>query len=134
MKRAAGVAVVMVLGLACAVGACSRSDEAGQQSSPQTASEEQAHVEAGIAAAESDDPKRWAPSREARERAKKNAAAAAIALADDGTSEIALGQMERPPVPPPPPKLRSGTEADQFGLPAWEQIARGDLRPKRIQY
>ncbi|MEY2540110.1 MAG: hypothetical protein QOG67_3850 [Verrucomicrobiota bacterium] len=53
----------------------------------------------------------------------------------------ALGQMEKLPPPPMPLKLGSGDEADQFGLPEWERMARGEprmargeLHAKRIRY
>jgi hypothetical protein len=45
----------------------------------------------------------------------------------------ALGEMVKLP-PPPMPKLASGDEADQFGLPEWERMARGELHVKRIRY
>jgi hypothetical protein len=45
----------------------------------------------------------------------------------------ALGDMAKLP-PPVPPKLASGDEADQFGLPEWERMARGELHVKRIRY
>jgi len=47
--------------------------------------------------------------------------------------DIALGDMEKFP-PPPMPKFGSGDEADQYGLPEWERIARGELHVKRIRY
>lgn len=45
----------------------------------------------------------------------------------------ALGDMEKLP-PPPLPKLAAGDEVDQFGLPEWERMARGELHVKRIRY
>ena len=44
-----------------------------------------------------------------------------------------FGGMEKLPVPPMP-KLGPGDEADQFGLPEWERMARGELQVKRIHY
>jgi hypothetical protein len=46
----------------------------------------------------------------------------------------ALGQIDKLPPPPMPPKLAAGDEADQFGLPEWERMARGELHVKRIRY
>jgi hypothetical protein len=46
----------------------------------------------------------------------------------------ALGEIERLPPPPALPKLGQGDEADQFGLPEWERMARGELHVKRIRY
>jgi hypothetical protein len=46
----------------------------------------------------------------------------------------ALGGMEKLPPLPMPPRLKPGDEADQFGLPEWERMARGELHVKRIRY
>jgi hypothetical protein len=54
--------------------------------------------------------------------------------AEAGDEDPALGGMEKLPPPPMPPKLASGDEADQFGLPEWERMARGELHVKRIRY
>lgn len=107
--------------------ACGDDDSKAQQA-------EQAHVAVGIAVAEADDPDRWAPSREAVEQMKRDAAAPPIRMADDGSSDIALGEMERPPVPPEQPRLPGADEADRYGLAAWEQMARGEVKVKRIRY
>jgi hypothetical protein len=95
---------------------------------------EQAHVEQGVAVAEGDNPNAWAPSAESIAEAKKQDAAPAIALTDSGGADQAIGEMEKLPPSAPPTKLANGDEADQYGLPAWEQMARGDLHVKRIQY
>ena len=95
---------------------------------------EQEHVDAGIVAASEDNPSRWAPSSESIARAKQDLASPPIQMVDDGSTDISLGSMPRPPVPPPPKKMSNGDEADQYGLAAWEQVARGELRVRRIQY
>ncbi|QEX22479.1 hypothetical protein FRZ61_24110 [Hypericibacter adhaerens] len=137
LAAALGIAGMVMTG-------CGRDDDQAQekgqaQETSQAQTEpaqqaEQEHVEAGVAAAEADDPSRWAPSPEAIAQARKDADAPPIEMADDGSSDIALGGMERPPVPPAPPRLLEGDDADQYGLAAWEQIARGDLKPRRIHY
>src|SRR5205085_8490608 len=52
---------------------------------------------------------------------------------DTDENDPALEGMAKLP-PPPMPKIASGDEADQFGLPEWERMARGDLHVKRIHY
>jgi hypothetical protein len=132
--------VVLALGLVSAIlAACGKGDDQVRQGYPNpsalsSTTAEQKRVDAGIAAAAEDNPNSWAPSPESVAGAKKDAAAPPIQMVDDGISDIALGNMPRPPAPPPPPKLATGDEAVQYGLPAWEQIARGELRVKRIQY
>lgn len=109
-------------------------------------------------------PRRWAPSADAIAAAKRERKAPMIVArstqprasdydlnpngasqpqpmggeadrsSDQGSGDdAALGDMEKLP-PPPMPKLGSGDEADQFGLPEWEQLARGELHIKRIRY
>lgn len=58
-------------------------------------------------------------------------------LADDENSSTEPDDESAPQQMPPPIALQpltSGDEADQYGLPEWEKIARGDLHIKRIQY
>jgi hypothetical protein len=127
---------VLALGLVSLIAAaCGKRDEQARHSGSDSATAaEQEHVDAGVVASSEDDPDRWAPSPESVARAKQDIAMPPIQMADDGTADIALGDMPRPPAPPPPKKLTNGDEADQYGLPAWEQVARGELRVKRIQY
>jgi hypothetical protein len=127
MKKKHALNLILLLAVTVGITACGGNDKQAQQA-------EQEHVAAGIAVTDTDDPNRWAPSPEAVEQAKKDAAAPPIQLADDGSTDIGLGEMEKPPVPPEPPKLANGDEADQYGLPAWDQIAHGDLKVKRIHY
>src|SRR4051794_15876194 len=49
-----------------------------------------------------------------------------------GVEDPELGGIEKLP-PRPMPKLASGDEADQFCLPEWERMARGELHIKRIR-
>jgi hypothetical protein len=145
MKRRRLLNVLIAAAICCAAcTACSRSHES-------TSSGE----------ADGIDPNRWRPAAEAiaaAEREKKapmtlaratqprasaydlNPRAAAAGQSSDPASEEQLAQDDpsiagMPKLPPPPmPKLGRGDEADQFGLPEWEQIARGDLHIKRIRY
>ncbi len=99
-----------------------------------SSADRQERVDRGIAVAQSDDRSRWAPSPDTVAAFKKDAASPAMRVLDDGTSDIALGASARPPTPPQPPGLVNGDDAVRYGVAAWEQMARGDLRVKRIQY
>lgn len=123
-----GVTLAIVCGVTTGCGG------AADKQAQQARQAEQEHVQAGVAAADADDPSRWAPSPRAIESAKKEAAQPMVQMADNGGADIALGAMEKLPPQPEPPRLSNGDEADQYVVPAWEQIARGDLRVKRIHY
>jgi hypothetical protein len=114
------------------VTACGANKEADQTA----VQEEKEHEENGQAVAESDDPNRWAPSAEATEKAKHDDAQPEIRVGNLAQlkNDPAIGEMELLPPQPQPPKLIQGDEADQYGLSAWEQMARGELHVKRIQY
>jgi hypothetical protein len=115
--------------------ACGKGDQGRKQASADSAAAaEQEHVDAGVVAASEDDPSRWAPSSGSVAQAKKESAMPPIQMVDDGSADIALGSMPRLPAPPPVKKRADGDEADQYGLPAWEHVARGELRVRRIQY
>ena len=89
------------------------------------------------------DPKYWKPTKEAIESAKResNPPPVVVSTTQRGagnyeqapTEDPELGEIEKL-APPPMPKLASGDEADQFGLPEWERMARGELHVKRIRY
>jgi hypothetical protein len=128
LKRKYLVAVAVGL----MVTACGGNKEADQKA----LQAEQEHVQNGIAVADTDDPNRWAPPPEAIEQAKQDAAAPAIHVGDlsELKNDPSLSYMEVLPPQPEPPKLAQGDEADQYGLPEWEAMARGDLHVKRIRY
>ena len=123
--------LVSFLILSCA--GCSQNNAQQQQA-------EQAHVEQGIVAAGGDDPNSWAPSKEAVEQAAKDAQAQASApsAAETGdttqATDPAMTGMERMPPPPMPSDLSGSDEAEKYGLPEEEEMARGELHVKRIRY
>lgn len=127
MKDAVRIGAVLAIVCGVTTGCGGAADKQAQQA-------EQEHVQAGIAAADGDDPNRWAPLPEAIESAKKEAAQPMMQMTDNGGADMALGSMEKLPPQPEPQKLSNGDEAEQYGVPAWEQIARGDLKVKRIHY
>ena len=144
MKSAVTKLVLMVV-CVFAFSACrSKNDEASERANVQSPAleEEQARVNQGIAVDESDDPSRWVPSSEDVKTAKLAAAAPTftpqpwqgLAPGAQDPTEISLGGIERLPVPPQPPRFTKGDEADEYGLPAWEKMARGEINVRRIQY
>lgn len=122
---------VVALAVCLAVTACG-----GKETNQAALQSEQEHVQQGIAVAEGDDPNRWAPPQDAIDKAKADAQQPEIRVGNlaELKNDPGIGEMEVLPPPAPPPKLVQGDEADQYGLPAWEQMARGELHVKRIQY
>jgi hypothetical protein len=151
-------AIEKLLLLAIVCGACAGCGQ--DHNTKEQLAKEQDRVQHGVLADDADDPNRWAPSPEAIAAAQKEASEPAIRpqstpaatsyamnprAAEHGETmnvsesaqdpnDIALGDMQKLPPPAPPPAIRAGDEADQFGLPEWEQMARGELHVKRIRY
>lgn len=114
------------------VTACGANKEADQKA----LESEKDHEQNGIAVAQSDDPNHWAPPQDLIAKAKQDDAQPEMRVGNlaDLKNEPGIGEMELLPPQPEPPKLTQGDEADQYGLSEWEQMARGDLHVKRIQY